>query len=140
MTAPTVLQVMQGIAERLATIDGLRVESYVADQINPPQAVVGPPNIEDYRLAFNRGTWQLRPQVYILVSGALDRVGQEALATYADVSGDNSIPAAIEGDRTLGGVVDDCVVDSFRVLALEEVGAIGYYGGVFELRVIASGV
>jgi len=145
MAAPTVLQVMQGIAERLDTIDGLRVESYIADQINPPMAVVGPPPIENYHTAFHRGTWELRPQVYILVSAALDRVGQEALASYADVSGDTSIPAAIEGDRsqggqTLGGIVDDCVVDSFRPLGMEEVGLIGYYGGVFELRVIASGV
>lgn len=145
MSIPTVVQVMEGIAARLDTIEGLRVESYVADQINPPQAVVGPPPIENYRLAFRRGTWELRPQVYILVSATLDRIGQTALASYADVSGPTSIPAAIEGDRatvgaqTLDGLVHDCVVESFRPLGMEEVGLIGYYGGVFELRVIASG-
>lgn len=139
MAAPTVLQVMQGIEERLNTIDGLRASYFVADQINPPQAVVGVPPIEDYRATMRRGRWQLQPQVYIFVSATLDRAGQAALAGYADVSGDTSIPAAIEGDRTLGGVVEDCVVDSFRPLGMEEVGLIGYYGGVFDLRVIAPG-
>lgn len=140
MTAPSILDVMKGLEERLATIDGLRTSEYVKDQINPPMAVVGVPNIENYRTAFQRGTFLIRPEVYILVSNVLDRVGQAALAGYADATGDTSIVAAIEGDRTLGGRVDDCVVDSFRVLGWEEVGVIGYYGGCFELRVIASGV
>lgn len=139
MAAPTVLQVMQGIETRLKTIDGLRASYFVADQINPPQAVVGVPPIENYRTTMRRGRFQLEPQVYIFVGAQLDRAGQAALAGYADVSGDTSIPAAIEGDRTLGGIVDDCVVDSFRPLGMEEVGLIGYYGGVFDLRVIAPG-
>jgi len=139
MAAPTILQILQGIETRLETISGLRTTYYVADQINPPQAVVGVPPIESYRAAFGRGTFKLEPQVFILVGAQLDRVGQAALASYADVAGSNSIPAAIEGDRTLGGVVQECVVDSFRPLGMEEVGLIGYYGGVFDLRVFASG-
>lgn len=138
--APTILQIMTGIEERLATIDGLRTAAYVADQINPPQAVIGVPPIPSYRLTMKRGLFQLEPQVFILVSAALDRIGQAALAGFANVTGPTSIPAAIEGDRTLGGIVDDCVVDSFRPLGWEEVGLIGYFGGVFGLRVIASGL
>lgn len=146
MPAPSILDVMQGIEERLAAIEGLRTSEFIADQINPPMAVVGVPPIENYRLAFRRGSWELRPQVYILVSAVLDRVGQAALAEFASPTGERSIPLAIEGDRTvtaqqtLDGLVSDVVVDSFRPLGMEEVGLIGYYGGVFELRVIASGV
>jgi len=139
MAAPTILQVMQGLETRLATISGLRVSEFIADQITPPMAVVGVPPIESYRVTMQRGRFMLQPQIYILVSAALDRVGQAALASYADVSGATSIPAAVEGDRTLGGIVHDCVVDAFRPLGLEEVGMIGYYGGVFDLRVIAPG-
>ena len=140
MTAPTILEIMQGIETRLKTIDGLRTSWYVADQINPPQAVVGCPPIENYRQAMGRGSFELRPEVYILVSAAIDRVGQALLAGFANPTGATSIPAAIEGDRTLGGKAQDCVVDSFRPLGAEEAGFIGYYGGVFSLRVIASGV
>lgn len=139
MAAPTILQVMRGLETRLQTIEGLRTSSYVADQINPPQAVVGVPPIEDYRATMRRGRWMLQPQIYIFVSAVLDDRGQAALAGYANVSGPTSIPAAVEGDGTLGGIVEDCVVDSFRPLGMEEVGLIGYYGGVFDLRVVAPG-
>lgn len=139
MAAPSILQIMQGLEVRLATIEGLRTSYYVADQINPPQAVVGVPPIESYRATLQRGRYMLQPQIYIFVSAKLDRVGQTELAGYADVVGPTSIPAAVEGDRTLGGLVEDCVVDAFRPLGMEEVGLIGYYGGVFDLRVIAAG-
>lgn len=140
MAAPTILQVMQGIETRLATITGLQTAYYVADQINPPQVVVGPPPIENYRATFGRGRFVIEPQVFILVSATLDKVGQAQLAGFADVSGATSIPAAIEGDRTLGNIVHECVVDSFRPLGMDEVGLIGYYGGVFDLRVVAPGI
>lgn len=130
---------MEGIGTRLETISGLRVDAFMANQINPPAALVGVPPIEQYRSAMQRGQFQLSPVVYIFVSATLDRIGQQLLASYADVTGDNSIPLAIEGDRTLGGVVDDCVVTSFRPLGMDEVGQIGYYGGIFDLLVLARG-
>lgn len=131
---------MLGIETRLATIAGLRTSEIAADQINPPQAIVGVPGIPEYRLTFGRGRFQISPTVTVLVSAALDRTGQLKLASYANATGASSIPAAIEGDRTLGGIVEECVVDNFRVLGLEEVGIIGYYGGEFSLRVVAPGV
>lgn len=137
--APTILQIMEGIETRLKTIAGLRVTEYIADQINPPQAIIGVPDIPEYRTTFGRGRFGLEPEVTVLVSAALDRVGQRALAEFANVTGAKSIPAAIEADRTLGGVVEECFVLSFRVLGFEEVGAIGYYGGVFQLKTVAKG-
>lgn len=138
--APSTLQVMDGIEARLATIDGLRTAPITLDAINPPTAIVGVPEIPEYRTTFRRGRFELNPTVTILVSAAFDRIGQRRLATYADVTGATSIPAAIEADRTLGGVVEECWVLDFRALGLEEVGVIGYYGGVFNLRVVAPGV
>lgn len=138
--AATIEQIMQGIETRLATISGLRVSDTTPDQINPPQAFVGVPNIPNYHGTMGRAKFPIEPTVTVLVSATLDRVGQLKLASYANPTGDSSIVAAIEADRTLGGIVDDCIVDSFRPLGLEEVGLIGYYGGVFALRVIARGV
>lgn len=140
MAAPTIAEIMLGIEARLATIAGLRVSEIVPDAIHPPCAVVGVPPIPSYRIAMARGAYEVAPTVTVLVSAALDRVGQLALAAYANPTGAGSIPAAVEGDRTLGGVVADCVVESFRPMGLEEVGLIGYYGGVFTLKCIARGV
>lgn len=138
--APTIEQVMLGIESRLATIAGLRVTEYVPDQVNPPQAFVGVPAVTEYRSTYGRGYFTMEPTVTVLVSKNLDKQGQLKLASYANVTGASSIVAAIEADRTLGGMVDECWVLSFRPLGLEEVGAIGYYGGVFDLRTVAKGV
>lgn len=137
--APTISQIMLGLETRLETITGLRVTEYIADQVNPPQAVVGVPPIPEYRSTFGRGRFTLEPTITVLTSRASDRVGQLALASYAEVTGATSIPAAIEADRTLGGVVEECWVLSFAPLGVQDVGAIGYYGGVFQLRVVAPG-
>lgn len=139
MAAPTLQQVLGAIETRLDTISGLRTDSFIASQINPPAALVGVPPIDNYRSTMKRGRFQFTPVVYVFVSATLDRVGQHLLASYADVTGDNSVPLAIEGDRSLGGLVEDCVVTGFRPLGMDEVGQIGYYGGVFDLLVIAAG-
>lgn len=131
---------MLGVEARLATIAGLRVSEIVPEAISPPIAIVGLPPIPAYRSTMQRGTYELDLTVTILVSAGVSRVGQLLLAEYVSVSGANSIPLAIEGDRTLGGTVHDCVVTSFRPLGLDEVGVIQYYGGVFSLKTLASGV
>lgn len=137
--ASTIEQIMLGVETRLQTISGLRASEIVPDQINPPHALVGVPPIPNYRLAMGRGSYELGLTVTVLVSSAVDRVGQLALAGYASITGPTSIPLAIEGDRTLGGVVSDCIVTSFRPLGLDEVGVISYYGGVFDLKCIVPG-
>lgn len=138
--ASTIRQILLGAEARLKTIDGLRTSEIIADQINPPQALVGVPPIPSYRIAMGRGAYELALTITVLVSATVDRIGQLALADFANPTGATSIPAAIEADRTLGGTVADCIVTSFRPLGLDEVGVIGYYGGVFDLKCIASGV
>lgn len=138
--APTIADIMRGLEVRLATIDGLRVASDgQPDQINPPAAIVQVPPIDNYHATFQRGRLVLSPTVLVLVSAAVSRVGQMALAEYADPTGPRSVVTALEGDKTLGGVAEDLVVRSFRPLGLEDVGEIGYFGGLFTLMVIAVG-
>src|SRR6266850_1041957 len=101
MAAPTVVQVMQGIASRLTGISGLHVTAYRPDAVIPPHAYVSIPEI-DYHGAFAHGRMDIHPTVTVLVSNVLDSTGQPALAAYMDTSGTNSIHAAIEGDKALG--------------------------------------
>lgn len=131
---------MDGIATNLRTISGLRVTAYVPDQINPPQAVVDFPGEIDYHASFQHGKFAFEPSVTIIVGQAIDRVGTAALAAFASPTGTQSIHTAIEADRTLGGVVDDCIVVGFRRMTQEDVTGLGFYGGTFTLRVMASGI
>lgn len=140
--APTIADIMRGIETRLATIDGLRVgaDFGAPDQINPPAAIVEVPPVPNYHLAMRRGTVELTPTVVVLVSSAVSRTGQMALAEYANPTGPRSVVAAIEADKTLAGVVDSCVVRSFRPMGLEEVGELPYFGGIFTLTVTVEGL
>lgn len=139
MAAVTLAQLMSGIETRLATISGLNTADTVPGQITPPYAYVGVPEITEYWAAFGRGSWRPNPTITILVSSKAMGDDQVTLSTYADVTGANSIPLAIEGGRTLGLAGVDCIVKSFRPLGLEEVAVLGYYGGVFGLQVVAPG-
>ena len=130
---------MAGVEVRLLTIPGLRVTDTVPGQITPPQAIVGVPPVDNYVTGLGGGQRPtLAPTITILVSSVVDRVGQLALAAYADPTGTRSIPAAIAADASLGGLLGPgaCQVTRFDPLGLAEVGLIGYYGGRFTLRVV----
>lgn len=138
--AATIPQIMTKLGERLATVDGLRGTSYAPDNPSPPVAFPLVPAIPSYREAMRRGVYVLPFQIALLTGAQLDRTGQERLALFASPTGAASVRAALEdGDRTLGGLVDDLIVDGFDPNGLQEVGLINYYGGVFSLRVMAPG-
>ena len=145
MTAPTLVAVMQAIETTLDTITGLRASDVTPGQVNvsgnASVAIVGVPDVIKYYGTMGHGKYELDPTVTVLVStSGTDRIGQQRLAGFASWSGTTSIPLAIAGDRTLGGIVDDAYVRDFRVLGLDEVGEIGYFGGVFTLQVVGKGV
>ncbi|MEU5549204.1 hypothetical protein ABZ738_05495 [Micromonospora sp. NPDC047793] len=132
--------IMEALGKRLDTVDELRGFGYAPDGLPVPCAFPLVPAIPSYQLAMKRGTYQLSFSVVVLVSAQLDRIGQPALARFANPTGPRSIRAALsDGDRTLGGLVHDLVVDSFDPEGLEPVGYGSYYGGVFGVRVYASG-
>lgn len=140
MAAPTLVQILNGIQTRCKTIPGLRARTdvFLADQINPPQAVIPIPSIKEYHHSFKRGKMSIGAQIIVITSKAYDRVGQTALSTYMDATGANSIINAIEGDSTLGGIVDDCTVMSCIPTLQEQVGELGYYGATFTLDILAN--
>ncbi len=130
---------MTGLETRLKTIPNLRTAPYVPDQVNPPQAIVGVPPIPNYHGAFAHGIFHLDVPVTVLVNKVVDRLDQPAMAAFADIAGTNSIHAAIEGDKTLGGAVSSATVTDFRPLGNDEVGVLGYYGGVFTIKIVCNG-
>ena len=128
---------MAGLETRLKTISVLNTAAFVAGQITPPMAVISVPDIPKYHETMQRGYFELDIFFDILVSNVLDQKSQNDLSAFADITGSNSVIAAIYGDKTLNGTVDDCQLLSFRQLTNEEVGVIGYRGGRFTLRVAA---
>lgn len=107
----TVTQIKDGLQTRLATISGLRAYAQQPDNVNAPFAW---PMLESitYNGAMGGGLVIHTFQVSVVVGRAAERSAQTALDGYLSYQGATSVRAAIEGDRTLGGVVQNLIVES----------------------------
>lgn len=107
----SITDIRDGIEANLETINGLRGYSEIPENPQVPAAVVTLDSIE-YHQAFKNGLVQFNFTVTVIVGRFNARASQQVLNEFADNSGAKSIRAAIESDRTLGGTVFDCVVQS----------------------------
>lgn len=133
-----VQSVADGLATRLATITGMRTSSHVADAVSVPHASIALEGIT-FDLSMGRGLDQLDFTVRVYASRATDRAGQKSLFSYLSGSGAKSVKAAINGDRTLGGVAADTHVSAVSNIGVYEAGGTDYYGADFTVTVYATG-
>jgi hypothetical protein len=136
MTALTDLRT--GLANRLATISGLRSSAYIPDNPQPPVAVVMPGRIQ-YDTAFGRGSDEYQFTIMLIVGRVADRASQTTLDGYCESSGSRSVKAAIEGDRSLGGKALDCRVTEMTNQGSLAIGDVTYHTAEFSVTVIAAG-
>jgi hypothetical protein len=136
MTALTDLRT--GLANRLATISGLRSSSYIPDNPQPPVAIVMPGRIT-YDTAFGRGSDEYEFTITLVVGRVADRASQTNLDAYCASSGNASVKAAIEGDRSLGGKALDCRVTAMTSQGSLAIGDVTYHTAEFSVTVIAAG-
>lgn len=130
----TISELRQGIADNLSSIYGLRVSPTMLDAPRPPVAMVYPDTVE-YDLNANRGADTFTFIVYVLVGRADDRTAQNRLDAY--VVGPDSVKAAIEADRTLGGAADTLRVTSMENYQQVSIGDTVYLAVEFMVEVVA---
>jgi hypothetical protein len=107
----TVSQVATGLANNLATISGLRTSAFQPEQLNPPFAFPTLNRIE-YHKAFGGGDVVMDWTVNVIVGRYVDRNAFATLDGFLSYSGATSVRAAIEADKTLGGVCQTLVLPS----------------------------
>ena len=105
-------QVKDGFKVRIETIPGLRAFDYQPDQVNPPFAFPTLNEIRYHQTGMGSGGVVMDFTITIVVGRASERTAQDELDKYTAFSGAQSVRAAIEADRTLGGVCDDLIVGS----------------------------
>jgi len=106
-----VSDVASGIAARLATISGMRTFAFDPMQYNPPVAFPILQNVR-YHEAFAGGDVQMEFSVMVIAARWAERLSYAVLDGFMSYSGASSVRAAIEGDKTLGGVAQTCVLSS----------------------------
>jgi len=134
----TLAEVRDGLETRLGTIYGLRVYDYVPDDVYSPAAIIFPPTHADYRDDLGLGGYTAQFVVLLLVPATIDR---QQLDLYAllDRTGPSSIFAAIEADRTLGGLnVDTRAVSAQDPLNLSDMAGTRVYQRVVTVETIIS--
>ncbi len=105
-------QVKDGLKVQIETIPGLRAFDYQPDQVNPPFALPTLNEIRYHQTGMGSGGVVMDFTITIVVGRASERTAQDELDQYTAFSGTKSIRAALEADRTLGGVADDLIVNS----------------------------
>lgn len=115
----TVTQIKQGIATALATIPGLRSYAVQPDNLNPPFAW---PMLDTvtYNGAMRGGLITHVYTVTVVVGRAAERTAQNALDGYVSYDSATSIRAALEADKSLGGVVQNLLVESANNISTTE--------------------
>ena len=133
----TISQIRTGLSTRLATITGLRSGPTIPDNVNPPFAIVAPSSV-DYHRAFNNALSTYNFTVTLVVGRVSERTAQNSLDAYCSPTGASSIRVAIEGDKTLGGVVFDTIVTGMRNYGSVTIGDNNYLAAEFDIAVQAD--
>lgn len=128
--------VATAIATRLGTVSGLRTFAFTPDQLNPPVAY---PVLEsvDYHEAFGGGDVVMAWTVVLVASRWSERTSYATLDAWMSYDGAQSIRAAIESDRTLGGVVQTCLLSSSASIGSVSQGEAEFLSVEFSLTVHA---
>jgi len=107
----SVTDIKTGIANALGTITGLRAYAQQPDNVNAPFAWPMLDSIT-YNGAMRGGLITNVFTVSVVVGRSAERTAQTALDGYLSYEGATSVRAALEADRTLGGVVSNLLVES----------------------------
>jgi hypothetical protein len=92
-----------------------------------------------YDQAFGRGSDEYSFTIMLIVGRVADRASQTTLDTYCESSGNRSVKAAIEADRSLGGKALDCRVTEMTNQGSLAIGDVTYHTAEFSVTVIAAG-
>ena len=132
----TVSQIKAGLAANLATVSGLRAYAYQPDNVNTPFAWPLLDSIQ-YNGAMGGGLITHKFTVSVVVGRSAERTAQTLLDGYLSYRGTTSIRQAIESDRTLGGVVQDLIVESANNISTLEANDTTYLAIDFVVTVYA---
>ena len=132
----TVSQIKTGLAANLATVSGLRAYAYQPDNVNTPFAWPLLDSIQ-YNGAMGGGLITHKFTVSVVVGRSAERTAQSTLDGYLSYAGTTSIRSAIESDRTLGGVVQDLIVESANNISTLEANDATYLAIDFVVTVYA---
>ncbi len=98
--------VLRALAGTLAAIPGLQTSAYMLSNPTPPAVEILAGELS-YDLTLQRGLDEWSCIVRVTVGASFDIGSQRRLRKFRDPKGADSIKAALEANRTLGGLIED---------------------------------
>lgn len=129
-------EVMDEVAARLRSINGLRVWEWPAASVTPPAAVVAYPDEYTPHATYVRGADKMTLPVFVVVGKASERSSRDLLSDYVDGSGARSLIAVLEsGNYTAfhSLTVSNIEFDTMRIAETD------YLAAIFDCNIIGSG-
>lgn len=128
--------VMDELAVRLDTIDGLRVYGYPPDTLQPPAAIVTLPDSVSFDESYARGLDRITLPVVLVVAKPTDRTSRNAIAGYCSGTGTSSVKAVLEAaPHTSFSLITVKGID-FDVVTI---GGTDYVAAMFNTEIVGSG-
>lgn len=131
-----VAEIMDALAERLATIDGMAgATAHPVDAVSvTPWAVVSYPSVYNFDATYDRGHDDTALPVVVVVGRTKDtRAVREALSAFLDGEGNASVKEALEAEPLPDGI------DAVRVMSVEvtpvTIGGTDYVAAVFDVEI-----
>jgi hypothetical protein len=129
--------VMDQVAARLDTIDGLRVFAYPPDNLTPPAAWIAYPAAYEFDATYGRGMDRITDLgVVVAVGKVSDRSTRDLISQYTDGSGSASVKAVLQTGT----------YNAFHTLRVTEVtfdvltrGGTDYLAALFTLDIAGQG-
>ena len=127
-----------GLASLLSGISGLKVLDYPAGTINEFPAAVVLFESRDAMQTLGGSSFAGKIKVVLLVSSADTQQAYDTLDQYMDPLGSNSVEAAVDGDNTWGGNVDDGRLTSVGNVGHRKLWGGYYVGADFHFEFVKS--
>jgi hypothetical protein len=132
----SITAIRSGIATNIGAISGLRVYSDIPDNPAMPCAVVQLDGVT-YDRSFQRGLTEYNLVVTVIFGRIATVQAQRALDQIIS-TGDRSIKAAVESDKTLGGAAFDTHLSAMTSVSSVTIGDMTYLSADFAVQVFAN--
>ena len=134
--AGSLTTIQTGLQYALATVPGLRVADHLHEQTNPPVALAMLQSVQFHQAMGGGDTaWEF---IVSCVAGRMgDRAAQLQIDAWLSFNGSQSVRAAIEADRTLGGACSTLIVSDAVGIKPLSVGEANYLNVEFTITVHA---
>jgi len=126
-----------GLKARLQTISGLTAfaPNELPESINQFPTALILQDATQYDAAFSSADFDTRFRIIILFSKADQPTTLDKIIPYTEPTGTESVRAAINGDKTLGGAADSLIVQTNSGMGTTQWGKYTYISTEFEVLV-----